>query len=343
MRTFVTGGTGFIGRRLVRQLIARGDQVNALARSEQGAADLLAWGANPIPGDLDDLQALRAGMAGCEVVFHLAGWYKLGAPDQHSAEHVNVEGTRRVLTLAWRLGIPRIVYTSTIAIYGDTDGKLVDETYTRQDLIFASEYERTKSLAYFQVVQPLIAQGAPVVILLPGVVYGPGDHSLVSELMNLFWSGLLAVFPGPETLLSYCHVEDVAAGHILAAEKGRPGESYNLTGPTLSLRGAAGLWASVSGKPAPLVYVPARWLRPLAPLAAWFNSHIPWPAVFSADGVKILGISYAALAYKARKELGWETRPLVQGFQETFAAWAARHQTSHSKAVPKGTAVKDPG
>ena len=138
MRAFVTGGTGFIGRRLVRQLLARGDRVLALARTPQGAAELTACGATPVLGDLSDTCALCAGMKDCDTVFHLAGWYKLGARDQRAAEPTNITGTRTVLTLAAELGIRRIVYTSTVAIYGDTHGKLVDETFVRQDLKFHS-------------------------------------------------------------------------------------------------------------------------------------------------------------------------------------------------------------
>ena len=125
MKAFVTGGSGFIGQHVVRKLIDRGYEVNALARSEQSAAILNALGATVFAGDITDTASMRPAMKGCDLVFHMAAWYYIGAKDWMQAEAINVGGTRRVLRLAHELGIPKIVYTSTVAVFGDTQGQLV--------------------------------------------------------------------------------------------------------------------------------------------------------------------------------------------------------------------------
>jgi nucleoside-diphosphate-sugar epimerase len=321
MRVFVTGGTGFIGRALIQKLIARGDEVRALARSATAAAELHRMGATFVQGDLNDHEALRAGMQGCEVVYHVAGWYKLGARDQGQAERVNVEGTRSVLETAFALGIPRIVYTSTVAVFGDTHGQLVDESYRMPPgQGFLTEYDRTKWKAHYEAALPLIERGAPVIIVQPGAVVGPGDHSLVSMLMRQYRRGLFPILPGPELTLTIAHVDDVAEGHILAAEKGRPGESYILAGPPASLAEMFEIWSRLTGRRPPLFSIPGRYLTPLAPLMGRLGEVLPLPPIFSRDAVAILEASYIASAEKARRELGWQARPLEESFREALAA-----------------------
>jgi dihydroflavonol-4-reductase len=323
MRAFVTGGTGFIGRRLVQQLLNAGYEVTVLARSEGSAADLRSAGARIVKGDICDRASLRAAMPGHEILFHLAAWYKIGSKDWQTAEAINVVGTRNVLGLAYELGIPKIIYTSTVAIFGDTHGKLPDESYRMPAQPFLTEYDRTKWKAHFEVALPLIEQGAPLIILMPGAVYGSGDPSLVGELMRFYYRGFLPALPGPEMTVTYAHVDDIANAHILAAEKGIPGESYILTGPVRSLKEIIKVWAKVSGKPLPWISIPARLITPLAPLARVLNSFLPLPILLSEEAAKIAGACYMGASDKARTELGWQTRPLEDGMRETFA-WIAR-------------------
>lgn len=316
MKAFVTGGTGFIGRRVVRQLLQRGYDVVALARSEQSADDLRAMGAGVARGDILDADSMREPMRGADVVFHLAGWYKVGADDWLQAEAINVGGTRTVLRLAQELEIPRIVYASTVAVFGDTGGRLVDEDF-RSDGPFLSEYDRTKWLAHYKVAEPLIEQGAPIIIVMPGGVYGPGDHSLVGTMMELFYQGLPAL-PGPETTLTFAHVEDIAEGIILAAEKGEVGESYVLAGPAVPLGEMFDFWSYLTGKPTPPIRIPARYLKPMAPIVGALESVLPLPDWMSREAVEILGATYTARADRARTKLGWQPRPLQAGMLETF-------------------------
>jgi dihydroflavonol-4-reductase len=170
---------------------------------------------------------------------------------------------------------------------------------------------------------------------MPGVVYGPGDHSLVGQLMEAWHRGLFPVFPGPETIYTYAHVEDIVEGHLLAAEKGKPGESYILAGPAMNLKEMAQLWARLSGKQAPLAYLPSAFLHPMEPIARMLGGWIPgWPELLSADAIAVMGKSYAARADKARRELGWELRPLEEGMRETLD-WIARKTESQPLLTPR--------
>lgn len=326
MKAFVTGGSGFIGSHVVRRLIARGDDVIALARSDESAAILRRLGATVIRGDITDQDAMRDGMRGVDVVFHIAGWYEIGVRDWMNAETINVAGTREVLRLAQELDIPKIVYVSTVAVFGDTKGRLVDENY-RYDGPFLTEYDRTKWLAHFKVAEPLIEQGAPVTIAMPGAVYGPGDDSSIAELMSLFYRGM-PLLPGPEMTVTYAHVEDVAEGIILVADKGRIGESYILAGPAVPLGEMVDFWSYLTGRPAPALRVPARYLSPLSPLVGFLESLIPLPSTFSREAIDMLGATYGARADKARTELGWQPRPLQAGMLETFDWIAATTPTN---------------
>jgi len=321
MKAFVTGGTGFIGRSLIRQLIDRGYRVHALARSESSAAAVRALGATSVPGDITDRESMRAAMRGSDVVFHLAAVYDYAPEAKALCEPINVEGTRVVLGLAHELGVPRIVHTSSLAVFGDTHGELPDETY-RADGPFLTEYDRTKWQAHYEVALPLIEQGAPIVIVLPGAVYGPGDTSWLAEAMRLFHRGLMPLVPGPESVVTYAYVDDVAEGHILAAEKGRIGESYILAGPAVPLGEMVDFWAQLTGKRPPAARLPSRLVSPLAPAAARFQPALNLPQLFGEDMVRMMGVTYAGRADKARAELGWRPRPLQTGMLDTFE-WIA--------------------
>lgn len=329
MKAFVTGGSGFIGQRIVRQLIERGDTVYALARSERSAGILSELGAYIVPGDITDIDSMRSGMQGCDVVFHVAAWYKIGALSHSEAEAVNVVGTRRILRLAIELEIPKIIYTSSIVVFGDTRGQLVDETYLSGGP-FLTEYDRTKWLAHYKVARPLIEKGAPIVIVMPGLVFGRGDQSVLSDMMRLFYRGL-PVLAGPETIVTYSHVDDIAEGHILAAEMGRIGESYILAGPAISLGDMIDFWGHLTGRPTPIFRIPASLLKPFVPLLDFVKGFIPIPSLFSAESVTMLGTTYIASSEKAKQELGWQTRPLQSQMLDTLN-WIAEEEESRAES-----------
>lgn len=320
MKAFVTGGAGFIGRHVVRKLLDRGYEVVALARSPESAVRLNEMGAVTISGDITNMASMREGMSGCDLVFHIAGLYAIGGVDREEMEVVNVSGTRKVLRLAHELGVPKIIYTSTINVFGDTKGVLVDESYFANGP-FRTEYDRTKWLAHYKVALPLIEKGAPIIIVMPGPVYGPGDQSILSDMMRLFYRGFPAV-PGPDTVITFTHVEDVAEGHILAAEKGRVGETYILTGPAIPLGEMMDFWGHLTGKSAPAIHLPSPLLRATAPLANVTGSFTDLNSAFSKEGASFIGATYMARSDKARDELGWHTRSLQTGMLETFE-WIA--------------------
>lgn len=332
MKAFVTGGTGFIGEHLVQRLLEKGYDVYALVRSGNGAEKMKAMGAVPVYGDITQRASMVEGMRGSDVVFHVAAWYKIGSNDWQQAEEINVQGTQNVLRLAYELGVPKILYTSTIAVFGDTHGRLVDESYIPPAGPFPSEYDRTKWMAHYRVAVPLIEQGAPVIIVMPGVVFGPGDNSLVGEMMVRYYKGQFPIFPAPELTLTFAHVDDIVEGHILAAEKGRPGESYILAGPALPMKDMVKVWSAITGHPAPLIHIPPQLIKPFAPLMQAISSVIPLPSLVSRETIEILDFSYIATADKAREQLGWKTRPLVDGMRQTFE-WIAESSAPQPLAL----------
>ncbi len=318
-RVFVTGGTGFIGSRLVALLVRRGVEVRALARSQAGVEKVKALGAAPVPGDVTDPQSVKEAMRGCDVVFHMAALYEIGTRYARQMEAVNVDGTRNVFETALEVGIPKIVFTSTVAVHGDTKGRMVDENYRIPfaELKSSTRYEQTKWRAHYEVALPMIKNGAPIVIVEAGGVYGPEDHSVIGDLLALYVRGL-PVLLDRDTAFSLVYVDDIAQGHILAAEKGRLGESYAMGYQPFTFGQLADLWAKVSGRPKVLLKLPSALTRPLWPLMALIERVAPLPALLSSEAVRSVGKTWIASCQKAQRELGWKPRPIEEGLKLTF-------------------------
>lgn len=315
-RYFVTGATGFVGAEVAKQLRTRGHQVVALVRSRDKASLLAKLGCGLHVGDVTSPDTLRAGMRGVDGVFHLAAWYKVGAPQERArAAAVNVDGTRHVLEVMRELGIPRGVYTSSLAVFSDTHGALVDESY-RYDGPHLSVYDATKWRAHYEVALPAIADGLPLVIVQPGVVYGPGD---TSAIRRLFVNHLRRRLPFVPAGTAYCwgHVDDTAHAHIEAMERGRPGESYIIAGPAHSLREAMGVAARASGRPAPLATIPPVLLRGLARVMDGLRAIAPLPESLSGETLRVAaGVTYLGSSAKAAREFGFAPRPLDEGMRQ---------------------------
>src|SRR5919106_4969465 len=214
MKVFVTGGTGFIGGHVVRKLRERGDDVVALCRSAEKGRPLSDIGCDLVPGTLADEHALRDGMPGCDAVIHAAAVYEVGIPkSEHEAMYdANVLGTERVLRAVLDEKVPKAVYISTVGAFGNTRGRVVDETYRHPADSYTSYYEETKVKAH-QIAQRLIDdEGLPCVIVQPGGVYGPEDHSAIGTQINQFLAGRLPMVPFPDLGMNLVHVEDVAGG-----------------------------------------------------------------------------------------------------------------------------------
>jgi nucleoside-diphosphate-sugar epimerase len=146
-------------------------------------------------------------------------------------------------------------------------------------------------------------------------------------MMRAFYAGQppFPLLPGPELTLTFAHVDDIAEGHILTAEKGRPGESYIITGPAVSMGEMVKIWSRVTGKREPMLQIPARFAKPFAPVMDSISRFIPLPGLFSRDALAILDATYTARPDKARQELGWSARPVEEGMRQTFE-WIAQIQ-----------------
>jgi nucleoside-diphosphate-sugar epimerase len=320
VKVFVTGGTGFIGGAVVRQLRARGDDVVALARNPAKGAPLEELGCTVVAGDLGDERAIRSGMEGCDAVIHAAAVYEVGIParEREPMREANVGGTERVLGAALEAGVGKVVYVSTVGIFGNTDGQIVDEGYEHQGE-FLSEYEKTKWEAH-QVAKRLIGEGLPCVIVQPGGVYGPGDTSPMGVMLDQFLSGKMPLIPFPDLGICLTHVEDIAGGIILGLDKGRVGEAYIISGPVTTVRGAIEVVAGLTGKKAPKHALPTGLMKALVPIGRLVGKLMGQQPnlrelIASADGV-----TFWATYEKAAKELGYEPRGLEEGLRAMLAA-----------------------
>lgn len=313
MKYFLTGATGFLGGVLARQLREAGHDVNASIRNPQKASELQSLGVKLFTGDVTDKESMREGMQGVDGVFHVAGWYKIGTRDKYLGEQVNVQGTRNVLELMQELRIPKGVYTSTLAINSDTHGELKDETYhfTGKHL---SEYDRTKAAAH-DIAKQFIAQGVPLVIVMPGGIYGPGDTSVLRRTLIDFLHGRLPILP-TQAGITWAHVDDIAHGHILAMEKGVVGETYIIAGEPCTYRDAFQLASHITGKSAPGT-VPYQLLKVMSFLVKPFDSFVP--EVYTSEALRVLaGPTYWGDNSKAKRFLGYNPRPLTEGLESTL-------------------------
>lgn len=318
MKYLVTGATGFIGTHLVSRLIAQGHAVVCLVRDPSRAIGLQQQGALLAQGDVMDKASLRAALNGADGVFHLAGVYEMGREYHDRMRAVNVTGARHVFEAALEAGVSRIVHASTVAVFGNTQGRVPDETYRIEQRELASEYERTKWAAHYEVALPLIQQGAPIVIVQPGAVIGPGDTSPVSQMFDMFLRRM-PVMLGAKSGVTWAHVDDVADGFRLAMEKGRSGEAYILAGPALTYRDTFELWQKLTGLPAPRVWLPGWLAGASAVTAGWLERALKVRLPFSSEALATLNdYTFWASAEKAKRELGWRPRPVEQTFKEVL-------------------------
>jgi dihydroflavonol-4-reductase len=324
MRAFVTGGAGFIGRSLVRQLRARDDGVVALVRDVARADALRELGCELVEGDLASMPAddLRTALDGADALFHLAGSYRVGIPAaEHAAMYrANVGATRAALDAAIAAGVRRTVYVSTANVFGDTRGRVVDEAFRRpQPPRFLSYYDETKYLAHLAA-EERIASGAPVLIALPCMVYGPGDHSQVGATIARAMAGRLPVISAPDLGGSLVHVDDLAAGIMLIHDKGAVGEQYVLGGEITSLRDVVRRAAAVAGKRPPRLSTPSWLLRAVEPLGELIGRAFPGAPDLGEMVRASNGVTYWATDAKARGELRYAPRDLESGLRTLLPA-----------------------
>jgi dihydroflavonol-4-reductase len=264
----VTGGTGFLGRALVQRLLDTGSRVKGLARSDASASGLAALGAEPVRGDVLDLDAVAVAMRGCEVVYHAAGANAFCLRDPSPLFQVNVRGSENVVRGAAQAGVRRLVYTSSAATLGEASGTIGAEE-SRHRGWFLSDYERSKFEAEQAVFAAAREAGLDVVSVNPASVQGPGRATGSAKLLLDFLNGRIRTVV--DSRLSLVDITDCTEGHLLAGSRGTPGERYVLSGATLSVRDGLALVADVVGIDRPVRTLP------------------PWLALTAATAVEALG------------------------------------------------------
>lgn len=316
-RYFVTGATGFLGGELVKQLVGRGHHIVALARSPEKATLLQALGVELVPGDITDRDTMVTAMRDADGVFHVAAWYKIGVRNSRElAERTNVQGTRNVLDVARDLAIPRIVYTSTVGVFGDTHGRLVDETHYAHGP-FLTDYDRSKWFAHYDVALPMIRTGLPLMIGMPGAVYGPGDAGPIHETLVQLLRRRLFVTPKAVTFC-WGYVEDIARGLRQIMDAGTIGESYLLTGPVHTFQEAFDMAARLAGRRLPLLHPPPTLMRGLAFIAETFE-RFDVRLRYPAETLRLMaGTTWIGSSAKAQEKLGFTARPLDEGLRHTI-------------------------
>jgi nucleoside-diphosphate-sugar epimerase len=317
MRVVLTGAAGFVGGAVAGALRERDEDVIALVRDPDRARPLTAIGATVIADDLADVRRLVGALSTADALIHAAGSYRVGiTPDERAAMwEANVGTTTRVLDAAASAGVPRIVYVSTVNALGNTHGAVVDEAFRRDPAAgFVSWYDETKYRAH-EVAEARIARGAPIVVVLPSQVYGPGDHSAFGQQLTAAHDGKLPYRVLDDVGVGLVHVDDLATGIVAALDRGTIGRSYVLSGPHTTLAQAVKIAARLGGHRPPRLRVPTWLLRFMAPMSGLIGQPNLRELISASSGV-----TYWASPARAEAELGWRAREIEAGLRDTFAS-----------------------
>ena len=324
-RVLVTGASGFIGSAVTRQLLAREQEVIALVEPGADTTNLEGLDVKQVVGDLRSREDVQSAVNGCRAVFHVAALYRFWARDPEAFYSVNVEGTKNMLGAADEAGVERLVYTSTVGTLGleHVSGTASADERSFPDVrhLYGS-YKRSKYVAEHEVLRA-IAEGLPASLVLPTFPVGPGDRAPTptGKLVLDFLNGRMPAYV--DTVLNVAHVDDLAAGQVLALEKGRTGRSYILGGENLTLQELLGELATITGLPAPYGRVPKSLALAVAAVSELVEGRVlrrhpsvPLEAARMSTSQMSFDIS------RARQELGYAPRPAVEAL-EASARWFA--------------------
>lgn len=319
MRALVTGATGFVGAAVARALLREGWSVCALARRGSNRRNLQPLTVEVLEGDLADTGSLARALSGCEALFHVAADYRLGAFDPRQLYQTNVEGTRNILSAARDAGIRRVIYTSSVATIGiPPDGRPgAEETpSTLADMI--GHYKRSKYLAE-EVAREAARSGLPVIIVNPSTPVGPGDvkPTPTGQMVLDAAAGRMPAYV--DTGLNIVHVDDVAAGHLLAFHRGRVGERYILGGQDMTLREILVEIAQLMGRKPPSVRLPAALVMPIAYVAEAVARARGKSTRITVEGLRMARKHMFFSSTKATRELGYQWRVPTQAFADAIA------------------------
>ena len=325
MPTLVTGATGFIGSAVVRQLIKAGHRVRVLVRSDSNYTNLTDLPVEISTGDLTDPASLKYALTNCNALFHVAADYRLWTPNPDRMYAANVQGTLNLMLAAVAAGVKRIVYTSSVAVL-KISGQSLSETYLVDESADAElhdmigHYKRSKWLAETQVKQLIAEQKLSAIIVNPSTPIGPRDikPTPTGRIIVDAANGRMPAYVA--TGLNWVHVDDVAYGHLLAYEKGRIGERYILGGRNMTLKEILYKIAALTDQSPPLFKLPHKMVLPLAYLSeTWARAIRPdnEPRV-TIDGVRMAQKRMFFSSRKARKELGYQHRPVREALSEAL-------------------------
>ena len=317
-KALVTGASGFVGSAVARALAARGFEVRALVRQSSPQQHLAGLDLEFVTGDLRDALSVRRAMAGARFVFHVAADYRLWARDPNEIVENNMSSTRIVMEEARREGVERIVYTSSVAtLRTGPSGETFDESVNMEEHHAIGAYKRSKLLAE-RVVIEMAAQGLPVVIVNPSTPIGPRDvkPTPTGRLIVEAAAGRVPAFV--DTGLNMVHVDDVAAGHLLALERGRVGERYILGGQNASLADILAAVAQQAGRRPPRLKLPRAAVYPVALAAEAVARRTGREPFVTVDGLKMSKNLMFFTTAKAERELGYKARPYAEGIRDAI-------------------------
>lgn len=318
MRALVTGATGFVGAAVARALLKQGWQVRALARPGSDRSNLNGLAVEVCEGDLTQPESLTPALQDCEALFHVAADYRLGVRDFAQLYRTNVDGTRAILAAARAAGVKRIVYTSSVAAVGiPKDGTPGAEQTPVALENMIGHYKRSKFLAE-EVVREAARAGAPVVIVSPSTPVGPGDvkPTPTGQLVLDAAAGRMPAYV--DTGLNIVHVDDVAAGHLLAYEHGKPGERYILGGQDMTLRQILREISALVGRKAPSIRLPYGVVLPMAYIAEGWAKITGRSGRLTLESVRMSRKHMFFSSEKAVRELGYTYRAPVLAFEDAI-------------------------
>ena len=317
-KALVTGASGFVGSGVARKLAGRGLAVRALVRQGSPRQHLSGLDIEFVTGDLRDPESVRAAMGGVRWLFHVAADYRLWALDPNEIVDNNMRSTRIVMEEAKRAGVERIVYTSSVATLktGPT-GETFDESVNMDESHAIGAYKRSKLLAE-RLVDEMVANGLPAIIVNPSTPVGPRDvkPTPTGRLIVEAAAGRVPAFV--DTGLNMVHVDDVAEGHLAALERGRIGERYILGGQNASLSDILATVAQQTGRKAPRMKIPRGAIYPFAYVAEAVARRTGREPFITVDGLRMSKNLMFFTSAKAERELGYRARPYAEGIKDAI-------------------------